>query len=113
MTLLDGVGSAEERLALVRQHSLALWQGLQAVPGCRPLLEVPPPAGLVSFQLHRADGSLLEPDSVVGALGDQGIWLRSLRDPSCLRACTHITTTAEDLECLLEAIRLIARQHGC
>lgn len=111
MDLLDGVGSAEERLAILRQHSLALWQGLQAVPGCRPLLEVPPPAGLVSFQLHRADGTLLEPDSVVGALGDRGIWLRSLRDPACLRACTHITTTAEDLDCLLEAIRQIARQH--
>jgi L-cysteine/cystine lyase len=49
----------------------------------------------------------------VGALGDQGIWLRSLLDPVCVRACTHVTTTSEDLERLLEAVRQIARQHGC
>lgn len=113
MTLLEEVGSAEERVALVRQHAEALWRGLQGVPGCRPLLQAPPPAGLVSFQLHRADGSLVEPDPLVAALGDQGIWLRSLRDPACVRACTHVTTTAEDLEILLEAVRQIARQHGC
>jgi L-cysteine/cystine lyase len=113
MNLLDGVGSAEERLALVRHHSEALWTGLQGIPGCLPLLLTPPPAGLVSFQLHRADGTLLEPDPEVAALGHQGIWLRSLRDPACLRACTHVTTTAEDLECLLEAVRQIARLHGC
>jgi L-cysteine/cystine lyase len=113
MKLLDGVGSAEERLALVRHHAETLWTGLQGIPGCRPLLLTPPPAGLVSFQLHHADGTLLEPDPDVAALGHQGIWLRSLRDPACLRACTHVTTTAEDLECLLEAVRQIARQHGC
>jgi L-cysteine/cystine lyase len=113
MGLLDDVGTPEERLAMVRQHAEALWLGLQGIPGCRPLLLAPPPAGLVSFQLHRADGTLLEPDPVVGALGDQGIWLRSLRDPACVRACTHVTTTADDLEALLEAVRQIAHQHGC
>ena len=67
----------------------------------------------MSFQLQRADGALVEPDPVVSALGDQGIWLRSLRDPACVRACTHVTTTSEDLEHLLEALRQIARQNGC
>ena len=113
MALLDDVGTAEERLALVRHHSESLWLGLQGIPGCRPLLQAPPPAGLVSFQLQRADGALVEPDPVVSALGDQGIWLRSLRDPACVRACTHVTTTSEDLEHLLEALRQIARQNGC
>ncbi|MFM9046339.1 MAG: cysteine lyase, partial [Cyanobium sp.] len=109
MELLDGVGSAEERLAVVRHHAETLWMGLQGVPGCRPLLQVPPPAGLVSFQLHRPDGPLIEPDQVVSALGDQGIWLRSLRDPACVRACTHVTTSSEDLERLLDALHQIAR----
>ena len=31
---------------------------------------------------------------VVTALGKQGIWIRDLADPACLRACTHITTEA-------------------
>jgi L-cysteine/cystine lyase len=113
MDLLDAVGSAEERLLLLCQHSEALWMGLQGVPGCRSLLEVPPPAGLVSFQLHRPDGSPIEPDHVVRSLGQQGIWLRSLRDPDCLRACTHVTTTSGDLEHLLEALRQIVRENGC
>ena len=37
-------------------------------------------------------------------LGGQAIWLRSLDDPHCLRACTHITTTAAEVETLLGAL---------
>jgi L-cysteine/cystine lyase len=85
---------------------------LQTVPGCRPLLQAPPPAGLVSFQLHRRDGSLIEPEQVVSHLGGQNIWVRSLKDPSCLRACTHVTTTSEDLDLLLEALMDLTRAEG-
>jgi L-cysteine/cystine lyase len=41
---------------------------------------------------------------VVKQLGAQGIWLRSLDDPHCLRACTHLTTTAADISRLIEAL---------
>jgi L-cysteine/cystine lyase len=101
MDLLDGVGSAAERLRLIQGQALRLWEGLRSLPGCRPLLEEPPPTGLVSFQLHRSDGSPVAPEAVAGQLGERGIWLRHLQGPECLRACTHVTTTAADVDQLL------------
>ena len=85
-----------------RQRSGYLWQGLQANPRARTLLEVPPPAGLVSFELSGED-----PERVVKRLGEQGIWLRSLDDPHCLRACTHITTTEAEIDQLLGALQAL------
>jgi L-cysteine/cystine lyase len=40
----------------------------------------------------------------VQALGQRGIWLRTLDDPHCLRACTHITTSEAEIDQLLEAL---------
>lgn len=98
LLLLEAEGTAAERLARLQASSRRLWEGLQAIPGLATLLEVPPPAGLVSFT---AEGS---PDALVQVLGQQGIWLRTLEDPHCLRACTHITTSEVELDRLLEAL---------
>jgi len=104
--LLAAVGSSETRLARIREGSAQLWQGLQEIPGLETLLQEPPPAGLVSFRLsgHGAPS----PEAVVAQLGEQAIWLRSLDDPHCLRACTHITTTAAEVGLLLGALRALA-----
>ena len=85
-----------------RRRSVYLWQGLQANPRARTLLELPPPAGLVSFELSGED-----PQRVVKRLGEQGIWLRSLDDPHCLRACTHMTSTEAEIDQLLEALQTV------
>jgi L-cysteine/cystine lyase len=98
--LLEAEGTAEERLALIQQRSGYLWKGLQANPRARTLLEVPPPAGLVSFEISGED-----PEMVVKHLGEQGIWLRSLDDPHCLRACTHITSTEAEIDQLLGVLQ--------
>ncbi len=45
-----------------------------------------PPAGLVSFMMAG-----IEPAEVVRKLGQRRLWIRSLDDPHCLRACTHIS----------------------
>jgi len=99
LLLLEAQGSAAERLATISQASQRLWLGLQQIPEVVTLLEVPPPAGLVSFQLA---GSV--PEAVVKRLGERRIWIRSLDDPPCLRACTHISTTAAEIDSLLEAL---------
>ncbi|MBC1264416.1 aminotransferase class V-fold PLP-dependent enzyme [Synechococcus sp. BSA11S] len=99
LELLEAVAPAPQRLELIQQRSHSLWRGLRRLPGIRPLLEEPPPAGLVSFVV---DG--MEPGDLVRRLGQQGIWLRTLDDPHCLRACTHITTSEQDLERLLEVL---------
>ena len=98
LQLLEAEGDANKRLERIQSGSRKLWEGLQAIPGIHTLLEVPPPAGLVSFT---TEGS---PEGLVQALGHQGIWLRTLDDPHCLRACTHITTSEAEIEQLLEAL---------
>ena len=100
LALLEAEGTDQERLALIRQHSATLWEGLGRIAKVHPLLDEPPPAGLVSFTVEGQD-----PTSLLQRLGERGIWLRNLPDPACLRACTHITTTPSDLEALLKALQ--------
>ena len=100
LELLDQEGSAETRLMRIRQFSGDLWSGLRELPGVKPLMEVPPASGLVSFQLS-CDAA---PAEVVQQLGQQGLWIRDLADPSCLRACTHLTTTETETKALKTAI---------
>ena len=71
-----------------------------------PLLTVPPGSGLVSFQLTNGPS----PSDVVKQLGSQGLWIRDLADPSCLRACTHLCCTSEELEALTKAVDTISTQ---
>ena len=104
LALLEAEGSEEQRLERIRQSSSTLWAGLQEIGGVQTLLREPPPAGLVSFQVEGAS-----PSVVVDRLGERSIWLRHLPDPACLRACTHITTSATDLDTLLAALGELAR----
>ncbi|MFQ6537582.1 MULTISPECIES: aminotransferase class V-fold PLP-dependent enzyme [Aphanothece] len=104
LQLLETEGSAEERHARLRRSAGDLWRQLQDVPGLDTLLQVEPPAGLVSFTLAG-----MSPVEVVGQLGRQRVWLRSLDQPACLRACTHLPTNAADLEALLNALRSTAK----
>ena len=66
----------------------------------KPLLETAPASGLVSFQINGE----VSPAEHVKHLGAQGLWIRDLADPSCLRACTHISTTGDDINALVAAI---------
>jgi len=110
LQLLEAEGSAEQRLERLRDRATQLWHGLQQIQGVETLLSEPPPAGLVSFTIAGADGTLIDPEATVHTLGDQAIWLRSLLDPACVRACTHLTTMDAEVELLLEAlVRQIAR----
>jgi L-cysteine/cystine lyase len=109
LRLLEAEGDDSARLAAIRARSQRLWEGLQGLPAVRCLLPEPPPAGLVSFTLHRADGQAIDPAAVVHDLGQQGIWLRSLPDPHCLRACTHLSTEEEEVDRLLDALRSAGR----
>ena len=103
LELLAAEGSPEQRLQQIQKGSLQLWQGLQSIGSARTLLREPPPAGLVSFHLEGHATA-----RVVQELGTQGIWIRRLDEPDCLRACTHITTTANEIETLLTALQRLA-----
>jgi L-cysteine/cystine lyase len=112
LQLLEEQGSAENRLALIRERSLQLWQGLQASPHWQPLLQVAPPAGLVSFTGRgiSRETSQASHRAIVTALGQKGIWLRSLEAPACLRACTHLVTRASEVDQLLSQLNQLAEQ---
>ena len=103
LELMDAQGPTEQRLVQIQAGSQRLWQGLQQIPGVQTLLPEPPPAGLVSFTLAGRSSA-----AVVEELGHQGIWIRRLDDPDCLRACTHITTTEAEIDQLLEALTALS-----
>ena len=100
LQLLENAGSAQQRWDHIRSLSGKFWQALQGLDHVTPLLEVPPSSGLVSFQVIGD----VPPAEHVKQLGGQGLWIRDLADPSCLRACTHITTTDDDINALVAAI---------
>jgi len=106
MELLESTGDAAARLDAIQSLSGSLWRQLQALDGVEPLLTVPPSSGLVSFQLTNGPS----PSNVVKQLGSQGLWIRDLADPSCLRACTHLCCTGEELEALTQAVGTISSQ---
>jgi len=106
MELLEATGDAAARLDAIQSLSGSLWRQLQALDGVEPLLTVPPSSGLVSFQLTNGPS----PSDVVKQLGSQGLWIRDLADPSCLRACTHLCCTSEELEALTQAVGTISTQ---
>ena len=98
---LEREGNAEQRLQRIQTLSGALWQGLAETPGVTPLLNGPPPAGLVSFQLSNGPA----PATIVNQFGEQSLWIRHLEDPLCLRACTHICTNEDEITTLITAVR--------
>jgi L-cysteine/cystine lyase len=107
LALLEAEGDAEARLERIRRRSRQLWEGLRRLPGAAPLLQSPPPAGLVSFNLADRQGQPLPPERVVQALGAQGIWLRTLPEPACIRACTHLVSSEDEVEKLLAALQAL------
>ena len=102
LQLLEEQGSAQQRWERIRSLSGSLWQALQRLDGITPLLDVAPASGLVSFQV---DGEAT-PAEHVKHLGARKLWIRDLADPSCLRACTHVMTTASELAELENALML-------
>ncbi|MFM7086676.1 MAG: aminotransferase class V-fold PLP-dependent enzyme [Cyanobium sp.] len=119
LQLLEAVGSAEQRLQAIRERSARLWHGLRQIGlrqiglqqrdsqqhGLEPLLQVEPPAGLVSF-FPGGSGPQAgrRADALVQDLGARGLWLRTLEDPHCVRACTHVFTTEAEVDQLLQAV---------
>ena len=106
MALLEAEGSAEDRLASIKRLSGSLWQTLDQLKGVEPLLTVAPASGLVSFRLPGAAAA----SDLVKQLGNQGVWIRDLADPICLRACTHVSCTETEIEALGTAVGTISNQ---
>ncbi|CAD0227887.1 MULTISPECIES: aminotransferase class V-fold PLP-dependent enzyme [Planktothrix] len=93
-------GTAIERYQQICQNSQYLWQKLSEIPQIQCLKTSPPEAGLVSFQLTNGKSH----KSLVNTLENQGIFLRTLLDPNCVRACVHYFTLSSEIDQLIDAI---------
>jgi L-cysteine/cystine lyase len=97
-------GTATQRFERIQQLSDRLWHHLQPIPGIHCLHEQAPAAGLVSFRL---DGKA--PATFVQALESQQICVRSILNPSCVRACVHYLTLESEVDQLAESIADLMR----
>jgi len=99
-------GTVEQRYQRICQLAQLLWSKLGEMPDLRRVRQTPPDSGLVSFwvlvngepspHLHRA---------LVEALESQGIFLRTLLSPNCVRACVHYLTLESEVSQLAQTIQ--------
>jgi len=104
LDLLEKENAETERLQTIQTLSSLLWTELQGLQGVETILQGPPPAGLVSFNISKRNSS----KEVVKLLGKENIWIRDLDDPICLRACLHITSEITEIKSLVKAIEQLA-----
>ncbi|MDJ0843865.1 aminotransferase class V-fold PLP-dependent enzyme [Crocosphaera sp.] len=96
-------GNSEKRYQQICELSEYLWQGLSEVSAIKCLKNSPPEAGLVSFTVD----SPMSHKTIVEQLEGQGFFLRTIRDPDCIRACVHYFTLPDEIEQLIKAISLM------
>ncbi|HSM81052.1 MAG TPA: aminotransferase class V-fold PLP-dependent enzyme [Nodosilinea sp.] len=99
-------GSAAERHRRLVALSQRLWSQLQDLPQIRPVRQTPPDSGLVSFWiLENGAPSPRWHKHLVETLETQGIYLRTLQAPNCVRACVHYLTLESEVDELVAAIQ--------
>jgi L-cysteine/cystine lyase len=96
-------GTAQERYEQICQMSEYLWQRLSQLDAVRCLSSSPPKAGIVSFVLTNGHSH----KRLVQSLEQQGIMVRTLLDPDCVRACVHYFTQHREIDQLVEAIESV------
>ena len=95
-------GTIEERYAEICRLSKYLWQRLSELPDVECLRTSAPEAGLVSFRLING----MPHKKLVDLLEKQGIMVRTILNPDCVRACVHYFTTEAEIDKLVGAIAI-------
>lgn len=101
ITLNRRWGSARERYQRICELSELLWKQLAAIDRVQCLRTAPPESGLVSFKLTTG----MSHAAAVEYLESQGIYVRTILHPNCIRACVHYFTQESEIEKLVQAIR--------
>jgi len=99
----DRWGTAQERSDRILGLSESLWTKLRACPGVDCVLSQPPRSGLVSFRWNDS------PSALVQHLETEGIFLRTIASPHCVRACVHYLTLESEIDRLVERIKVWQR----
>ncbi len=92
--------SAGDRYQMICDRATYLWEQLKQLPHVKCLRTKTPDSGLIAFQLDNGQHKAL-----VHSLEQQGIYVRLLLNPNCIRACTHYLTTDTEIDRLVGAIR--------
>lgn len=95
-------GTIEERYAEICRLSKYLWERLLELPDVECLRKSAPEAGLVSFRLTNG----MPHNKLVNLLEKQGIMVRTILNPDCVRACVHYFTTEAEIDKLVGAIAI-------
>ncbi len=99
-------GTPAQRYQRLVELSQRLWTRLQDLPQIRPVRQTPPDSGLVSFWvLDQGEPSPHWHKQLVDTLEAQGVYLRTLQAPNCVRACTHYLTLESEVDALVEQIK--------
>ncbi|MEG5037031.1 aminotransferase class V-fold PLP-dependent enzyme [Microcoleus sp. AT3-D2] len=96
-------GTIEERYAEICRLSKYLWERLSELPDVECLRTSAPEAGLVSFRLTNG----MPHKKLVDLLEKQGIMVRTILSPDCVRACVHYFTTEAEIDKLVGAIAIV------
>ena len=93
-------GSPQKRYQRICELSTYLWKELNKIEKVKCLKDSPPESGLVSFYVNN-------PSLLVKNLEEKNYFLRTLAQPSCVRACVHYFTTESEIEALVQEIKKI------
>ncbi|MCC3574251.1 MAG: aminotransferase class V-fold PLP-dependent enzyme [Microcoleus sp. PH2017_40_RAT_O_B] len=96
-------GTIEERYAEICRLSKYLWERLSEISHVECLRTSAPEAGLVSFRLTNG----MPHKKLVDLLEKQGIMVRTILNPDCVRACIHYFTTEAEIDKLVGAIAIV------
>jgi L-cysteine/cystine lyase len=92
-------GTVAERYDHLLNLATDLWQRLNNLPRVDCLLTTPPQSGLISFRLAGGNHG-----QVVKQLESQGIFLRTIAYPDCIRACVHYLTSPAEVDTLVQVL---------
>jgi L-cysteine/cystine lyase len=95
-------GTIEERYAEICRLSKYLWERLSEISHVECLRTSAPEAGLVSFRVTNG----MPHKQLVNLLEKQGIMVRTILNPDCVRACVHYFTTEAEIDKLVGAIAI-------
>ncbi|WP_448574401.1 aminotransferase class V-fold PLP-dependent enzyme [Trichothermofontia sp.] len=104
IALHPGWGTPQARYHRILELATYCWQRLQELPTVSCLRTTPPESGLVAFQVANAGH-----EQLVKSLESHGIFLRTIRNPDCIRASLHYFTLESEIDRLIEVLQEICR----